>query len=252
MTTHRTHVLWILLVLVAVSFASASQSIESGEDVIAQLRDNAHRIEDLDATITVETYEDGAVKLTQRLRLSLLQPDRMRQEYLEPDYLAGNLTLIAGNDMRIYIAAADLWFDEDLGELSTAEQPWLVFRQFLRGVEDEFADYTFDLLEDDDAGYHLVGIPTTEDATYGRIELWVDPETFVPSRRRVYDVEGNLLVDLHVLEVEEIADSTYLAQTMETYDENDELKSVIRYEETTVNGGLDPTLFERPEEAGDG
>ena len=248
--TTRTH--WILLTLLAAGLTTAAQAIETGEDVIARLHANARAIDDLDAVIVVETYEEGEVDLTQRLRLSVLQPDRMRQEYLAPDYLAGNLTLIVGDDMWIYIAAADTWYEKDLSELSAAEQPWLVFRQFLRGVEDEFADYTFVLQGVDGEGFHIVGAPTTDDAAYGRIELWVDPQTFVPSRRLLYDVDVNLLVDLHILEVEEVADGTYLARAMETYDEEGELRSVIRYEKLTVNNGLDPALFERPEEPSDG
>ena len=240
--TKRTYCL--LLVLFGAGLTTAAQSIETGEDVIARLHANARAIEDLDAVIVVETYAEGEIDLTQRLRLSVLQPDRMRQEYLAPDYLAGNLTLIVGDEMWIYIAVADTLYEKDLSELSAAEQPWLVFRQFLRGVEDEFADYDFTLQDVAEEGYHLVGAPTTDDAAYGRIELWVDPVTFVPDRRLLFDVDGNLLVDLHILEVEEVADGTYLARAMETYDEDGVLKSVIRYEELTVNSGLDPALFE--------
>jgi outer membrane lipoprotein-sorting protein len=251
MTNRRTRAGLLLLILV-VSATAAAQTIETGDDVIAELRANAQRIEDLDAVIVVETYADGAVDLTQRLRLSILQPNRMRQEYLEPDYLAGNLTLIVGDAMWIYIAAAGTWYSKDLSELSAAEQPWLVFRQFLRDVQDEFDDYAFDLVGDGGESYHLVGTPTTDAAAYGRVELWIDPVTFVPTRRVLFDVDGNLLVDLHILEVEEVAEGTYLARSMETYDEDGELRSTIRYDELTVDSGLDPALFERPAEASDG
>jgi len=249
MTKRTCRAFALSLTLLAVGLTTTAQSIETGDDVIARLRENVQAIEDLDAVIVVETYADGAVDLTQRLRLSVLQPNRMRQEYLAPDYLAGNLTLIVGDAMWIYIAAADTWFQEDLSELSSAEQPWLVFRQYLRDVEDEFGDYDFVLEAVDAEAFHLVGTPTTDDATYGRIELRVDPATFVPTRRVLYDVDGNLLVDLHILEVEEVADGTYLARLMETYDEDGVLASVIRYEELVVDGGLDPALFEHSEEA---
>ena len=251
MTKRTLRVLALELALIAVGLTVVAQAIETGADVIERMRENVRSIEDLDAILSVQTYRDGEVDLTQRLRLSVLQPDRMRQEYLEPDYLAGNLTVITGDAMWIYIAAADTWFEKDLSELSSAEQPWLVFRQYLRDVEDEFNDYAFDLEAADSQTFHLVGAPTSDEATYGRIELWVDPETFVPTRRMLYDVDGNLLVDLHILEVEEVADGTYLARLMETYDEEGTLASVIRYEELTVDGELDPTLFERPAEAAD-
>jgi outer membrane lipoprotein-sorting protein len=252
MTRRTTHLVRVLLILVVAGIAAGAEPIDTADGVIERMRENLYGVEDLNATITVETYADGEVDLTQQLRLSLLQPDRMRQEYLAPDYLAGNLTLIVGDAMWIYIAADDTWYEKDLSELSAAEQPWLVFRQFLRGVKDEFDDYAFALEGDAPDRYHLIGTPTADDAAYGRIELWVDPETFVPTRRLLYDVDGNLLVELRILDVEEVASATYLARTMETYDDVGERKSVIHYDSLTVNSGLDPTLFALPEEAANG
>ena len=168
----------------------------------------------------------------------------MRQEYLEPDYLAGNTTLIVGNEMWIYIAAADTWYTKDLHDLSAAEQPWLVFRQFLREVEDEFDDYAFDLRDDPTEVYHLVGKPTDEAAAYGQIDLWVDRDSFVPTRRMLYDVDGQLLVDLVIRDVQETETGIHLARVIETYDERGILRSIIRYEEMQVDRGLDPTMFD--------
>jgi len=242
MTQHTALALVLLLVLAG---AASAQPLDSADDILDRMDRNTNGLEDLDATLTIETYEDGTVELTQRLRLSLLQPDRMRQEYLAPDYLAGNLTLTVGDDMWIYIAAADTWYEKDLSDLSSAEQPWLAFRRFLRDVDDELEDYAFDLVGIEETEYHLAGVPTVDDATYGRIELWVDPEAFVPVRRLLYDVDDNLLVELRIFEVEQVVESTYLARTMETYDEAGVLQSVIHYDELIVNSGLDPALFVR-------
>jgi len=237
-----------LLCVVVLSITAMAQMIETADGVLDRMKANTQAIEDLDAFLTVEAYSDGDVSLTQRIRLSLLQPDRMRQEYLEPDYLAGNLSLIIGDRMWIYIAAIETWYERDLAELSTAEQPWLVFRQFLRGVQNEFADYTFELLSAEGDEYYLQGTALTDDAVYGRIELWVDSQTFVPNKRILYDVDDNLLVELRILEVEEIAESVYMARTLQTYDETGELKSTIHYDSIAVNRGLDPELFVRTEE----
>ena len=246
MTRHIALTLALLLALVG---TAAGQTLDTADAVLDRMDANTHGMEDLDAVLTIETYKDGAVHLTQRLRLSLLQPDRMRQEYLAPDYLAGNLTLTVGDDMWIYIAAVGEWYEKDLSELSSAEQPWLAFRRFLRDVDDELEDYAFNLVGFDDGAYHLVGTPTVDDATYGRIAMWTDAEVFVPVRRLLYDVEGNLLVELRILDIVQVAESTHLARTMETYDEAGVLQSVIHYDELTVNGGLDPALFERDPES---
>lgn len=240
-----------LLCVGVLAITATAQSVETADDVLDRMRENTQAIEDLDAFLTVQTYDEGEVCLTQRIRLSLLQPDRMRQEYLEPDYLAGNLSLVTGDNMWIYIAAIETWYEKDLAGLSTAEQPWLVFRQFLRGVQDEFADYTFELLSAEGDEYHLQGTASTDDAVYGRIELWVDSQTFVPNQRSLYDVEDNLLVELRILEVEQIGESIYMARTLETYDETGELRSTIHYDSIVVNSGLDPELFVRMEKAAD-
>jgi len=240
-----------LLCTAAIGIAAMAQAIETADDVLDRLKANTQAIEDLDATLTVETYDEGEVNLTQRLRLSLLQPDRMRQEYLEPDYLAGNLSLVIGDSMWIYIAAIETWYEKDLTELSSAEQPWLVFRQYLRGVQNEFDDYSFVLLATEGDVYHLQGKAQSDDAVYGRIDLWVDAQTFVPSKRVLYDVQGNLLVELRILEVVEVVESVFMAQRLENYDELGELKSTIHYDSITVNSGLDPEMFVRAEELAD-
>ena len=251
MTQQTTRIATMVLAIVTLSIMAFAQPRETADEVLDNMSANTQSIDDLDATLTVEAYTDGEVSLTQTIRLSLLQPDRMRQEYLAPDYLAGNMTLVTGELMWIYIAAIDTWYEKDLTELSTAEQPWLVFRQFLRGVQDEFDDYTFELLSAEGNEYYLEGTSSTDDAVYGRIELWVNATTFVPNKRILYDVDGNLLVELRILEVDQLEGVTFLARMMETYDESGELQSVIHYDAVSINSGLKPSLFEHIEEAVD-
>jgi outer membrane lipoprotein-sorting protein len=231
------------------AFGAVAQIPLTADDVLARMRANATAVDDFDAHITVRTYEDGSVKLTQERRLSLLQPDKMRQEYLSPSYLAGNLTIIVGDSMWTYIAANETWDSKDLSLLSDAEQPWLPFRQLLRTVQDELANYTFSAVGVEGGAYHLRGTGESADAVYGAIELWVDPDTFVPRRRLLYDTDGNLLVDARVLDVEEIADGVFVARRLETYDEAGTLKNTVVYDVVTINQGLDPALFAVPEEA---
>lgn len=221
----------------------------TADDVLARMRANATAVEDFDAHVTVQTYADGEVKLTQELHLSLLQPNKMRQEYLAPEYFAGNLVIIADDVVWTYIAANATWESKDLSLLSDAEQPWLAFRQLLRDVQDELGKYAFALLGTDDGAYHLRGAGTSEDAIYGAIELWVNPGTFVPERRLLYDTDGNLLVDARILDVEEVAAGAYIARRLETYGETGMLSGTIVYDSVSVNQGLDPSLFALPQGA---
>ncbi|MCX6092311.1 MAG: outer membrane lipoprotein-sorting protein, partial [Candidatus Bipolaricaulota bacterium] len=122
-------------------------------------------------------------------------------------------------------------------------------RQLLRNVQDELANYAFTVVGMEGGAYHLRGTGESKDAVYGAIELWVDPDTFVPRRRLLYDTDGNLLVDARVLDVEEIAPSVFVARRVEMYDEAGILKNTIVYDSVTINQGLDPELFAVPEEA---
>jgi len=235
------------LCLAALGPSVHAQISPSAEDVIARMRANTTGIEDLDAHITVETYRDGEVTLTLEERLSLLQPDKMRQEYLAPDYFAGNKAIIVGDTMWTYIAVIDTWSSKDLSLLSDAEQPALAFRQLLRDVQDELAEYTFAIVDAEDGVYHLRGVSNSVDAVYGAIELWVDAATFVPQRRLLYDTDGNLLVDARILDVNEVAPGVFVARRVETYDEAGTLKNTIVYDSVSVNQELDPSLFAVPE-----
>ncbi|MCX6091385.1 MAG: hypothetical protein NTX23_00740, partial [Candidatus Bipolaricaulota bacterium] len=156
------------------TLAAAAQTTLTADDVLARMRANATAVDDFDAHLTVQTYDNGSIRLTQELRLSLLQPDKMRQEYVSPDYLAGSLTIIVGSAMWTYIAASETWYSKDLSLLSDAEQPWLAFRQLLRNVQDELANYAFTVVGMEGGAYHLRGTGESKDAVYGAIELWVD------------------------------------------------------------------------------
>jgi len=238
--------LLLVAFLAMVAWGAQEQATWTADEMVTRMRANGTTIQDYDATIIIDTYADGKLDRTQTMRLLLLQPDRMRQEYLEPEYLSGNLNVVVGDTMWTYIAASETWYESDLSDLSAAEQPWLGFRQILRAAQDELADYGFNLLDADGGIYHLSGTASVEDAAYGRIELWVDGKTFVPTRRVLYDVDGQLLVDVRISDVEQVIEGAYVARRLETYDEDGVLRSVIHYEKVTVNQGFDPSLFAPP------
>ena len=230
-----------------VTLSAFGDRLTTAQAVLDAMRAVTDAVETLDAHITVTLYNTlGQAAATQRMRVSLLQPESMRQEFLEPDYLAGDLVLIVGKSMWTYIAANETWGTKDLSTLSPSEQPWLLFRQILRDVRDELDDYAFELEADDATLYHLVGTATTKDAAYGTIELWVDPQTLVPTRRLLFDVDHRLLTDARLLDVEVVDGIAPVAQRIETYDEAGLLRSVIQYEDLALNVALDPALFAPP------
>ena len=239
-----------ILVLVLMASLGCTAGMLTAADILDRMESAAEGIEDLNALISVQTYKDGAVSLTQQMRLTLKQPDSMRLEYLEPEYLAGNVTLIVGEKMWMYIAAIDKWFEKDLAELSSAEQPWLMFRNILHGVSSMLDDYTFTRVEDEGDTYHIHGLPASDAAVYGKIDLWVDPDAFLPLRRILYDVDGNLLVDARFLDATAVSGVT-LPLRIETYNGSGELVNVISYVKVAVNEGVPDDTFASPEGSGD-
>ncbi len=242
-----------ILVFILMTVASACLATESltAADIIDHMDKAVEGLNNLTATLTIRTYKDGTISLTQEMHITLQQPDKMRLEYLAPSYLAGNVTLIVGNKMWMYIAAMEKWFKKDLSKISPAEQPWLMFRNVLRGVRSELDDYAFTRLEDEGDAYYIRGLPASDAAVYGRIDLWVDPKTFVPMRRTLYDRDGNLLVDARFLNTTKVADGVTLPLRIETYNSDGKLVNVIVYHKVTVNAEISAALFTPPEGSND-
>ena len=249
-------VLQIVLILIALTVvcpnAIAAPSLIATE-ILNSLQSATDPIEDLTATITIQIYKDGDVSFTQQMQLMLKQPDKMRQEYIEPDYLAGNITLVVGDVMWIYIAVTNQWLKKDLADLSPAEQPWLMFRNILSGVRSELDDYTFVRIDDDEESdvYHIRGTPANDAAVYGRLDLWVDAATFSPVRRLLYDTDGNLLVDARFLDETLVDDVATMPLRIEAYNADGELRNIITYTKITLNTGASDEEFALPEEDND-
>ncbi len=238
-----------ILMLMVTAFVGYAAGTLTAADILNRMNSAVDGLDDLNAVISVRTYKDGAVSLMQQMRLTLKQPDKMRLEYLEPEYLAGNVTLIVGGKMWMYIAAIDKWFEKDLVKLSPAEQPWLMFRNILHGVRSMLDDYTFTRIEEEGNTYHIRGLPASDAAVYGRIDLWVDPETFVPVRRILYDANENLLVDARFLDATAVADGVTLPLRIETYNGDGELANVISYVKIMVNSSVPDDLFNPPDKS---
>ena len=245
-------VVLLTVLTLAVPNAVAAASLTATE-ILNSLESATDPIEDLTATITVQTYKNGDVSFTQQMRLILKQPDKMKQEYLAPDYLEGNITLIVGDTMWIYIAVTDQWFKKDLADLSPAEQPWLMFRNILSGVRSELDDYTFTRIDDSEASdvYHIRGTPANDAAVYGRLDLWVDDKTFTPVRRLLYDMDGELLVDARFLDKTLVDDVVTMPLRIETYNADGELQNVITYTKITLNTGVSDAVFSAPKDSND-
>lgn len=243
----------VLIALTLVGPSAVAASSLTATEILNSLQRATDPIENLTATITIQTYKDGDVSFTQQMRLTLKQPDKMRQEYLAPDYLAGNITLIVGDTMWIYIVVTDQWLKKDLATLSPAEQPWLMFRNILSRVRSELDDYAFTRIDDSEASdvYHIRGTPASNAAVYGRLDLWVNNETFTPARRLLYDTDGNLLVDARFLNETLVDNVVTMPLRIETYNADGELRNVIIYTKITLNTGMSDAVFSPPVESND-
>ncbi len=243
-------VICLAIVTWLASTAVGATASLTADEIIDRMRANTAKIEDMSATITIEIYRDGAVSLTQSMELILQQPDKMRQQYLSPDYLAGNAAVIVGDTMWIYTAVTDQWTKKDLSTMSPAQQPWMMFRNILSGVRSELDDYTFVRVDADSEGdtYHISGTPADADAAYGRIDMWIDRNAFVPVRRTLRDTDGNFLVDARFLDATSIDNIVTMPLKIETYNSDEVLQNAITYSKISLNAGVADTVFAVPED----
>ncbi len=241
--------LGIGVAILCLGAGTALAQLPSPDEILDHMEAAMGGFTDLMATLSIVHFRDNGPDLVQEVKLYLLQPDKLRLEYSAPEYLAGNVSLAVGDKFWTYIAAADTWYEKDLAELSPSQQPWIMFRALLKDVRSEYRGYAYEVQEDDGL-LLLSGTPTQEGATYGRIELWVDPKTWLPVRRKLYDVEGKLLSEARFLEPHEVAPGLSLPLVVEIHDEEGKLVGRVTYEEVAVNVGLPPDLFVPPEGSG--
>lgn len=228
---------------------TSSAQLLTPDEVLDHMEAAMGGFTDLVATLSIVHFRDDGTDLVQEVKLYLLQPDKLRLEYLSPEYLAGNVSLAVGDKFWIYISATDTWYERNLAELSPSQQPWIMFRALLRGVRSEYREYAYGVQED--GGFLLLsGTPTQEGATYGRIELWVDPKIWLPVRRKLYDADGKFLAEAHFLQHTEVAPGLLLPLVVEIYDGEGRLVGRVSYEEIVVDVGLSADLFVPPEGSG--
>ena len=237
------------LLVVCLLGVSALGQLPTSDEVLDHMEAAMGGFSDLEARLSIVHYREGQSDLKQEVKLHLLQPDKLRLEYLSPDYLAGNVSLAVGDSFWVYIAAADTWYGKDLSELSPSQQPWITFRALLKSVRSEYREYELHVQKDGDL-LLLSGIPHEEEAVYGGIELWVDPATWLPVKRKLYDIGGNYLGEARFLEHTEVAPGLWLPLEVEIYDEERHLVSEISYLEIEVDVGVPETLFAPPEGSG--
>ena len=228
---------------------AAPGQVPDASEVLDRLEAAMGNFTDLTARLSIVHFREGLPDLTQEVQLYLLQPDKLRLEYLAPDYLAGNVALAVGDRLWVYIAAADTWYEKDLSDFSPSQQPWITFRALLKSVRGEYWGYELHVQKDGDL-LLLSGVPHEEEAAYGRIELWVDPATWLPVRRKLYDVDGNYLGEACFLKHTEVAPGLWLPLEVEIYDEEGSPVSGISYLEIEVDVGVPETLFVPPEGSG--
>ncbi len=237
------------LLVVCLLGVSALGQLPTSDEVLDHMEAAMGGFSDLEARLSIVHYREGRPDLEQEVELYLLQPDKLRLEYLSPDHLAGNVSLAVGGSFWVYIAAADTWYRKDLAELSPSQQPWIMFRALLKGVRSEYRDYSYQV-EEDGGLLLFTGTPTEEGAAYGRIELWVDPESWLPVRRKLYDVDGNPLSEARFLQRTEVAPGMWLPLVVEVYDGEGELVGEVSYLEIEVDVGVPESLFAPPEGSG--
>lgn len=93
---------------------------------------------------------------------------------------------------------------------------------------------------DDEPCYRLRGIPKRK-IVYGALEGWVSTTRFSTSKARFFDHDDNVVKEVSLKELKEMADGVWFAHRIVVDSGNS--RTVLRFEDVVVNQGIDAAVF---------
>jgi len=178
----------ILIVFVAVGFSGCLN--EGTVPTLAkQMEDAYNSISDYRATVNYTTYGGYAREHIKTIK----KPDKLRYEYLTPEYKEGDLDIINGNTQWRYDKSKNIAYQDNcninIGEESLATPDFLNMLLCLMN------DFSVQQLDDEVVGelntYVLEITPLTQ-TTFSKWKYWIDKITLFPIKWEIYDGDGGV------------------------------------------------------------
>jgi outer membrane lipoprotein-sorting protein len=226
--------------------------------IVARVKVGEAKIEDLHAAVRMEiTREAEVVSRTFDLWLARDGVDyRALIALQEPASMRGTKFLVhatrgARNQQWAYFPDLDLTRsipgkqqdDPFLGSLIT-------YADLAGGAHLDDLKHTLLGEEDVDGeeSYFLEGVPRHATA-YSKLQGWVRKADYVIIKARFFDGDGEPLKQARLLDVRELAEGARLAHRVEVESLSDESRTVLTFDNVSINQGLDEDMFE-PESLG--
>lgn len=178
----------IMLVLLAVGFSGCLN--ESTVGTLAQQMEDAYNsVSDYRATINYTTYNEYSKEYTKTIK----KPDKLRYEYLTPEYRNGDLNIVNGTTQWGYDKSKNIAYQDtynvNIGEGSLATPDFLNLLLFLMD------NFDVNQLDDELVGefdtYVLEMTPKFQ-TTFSKFKYWLDKETFFPIKWEIYGTNGEV------------------------------------------------------------
>lgn len=193
----------MLLAIVGISVVSLADDAVGFNKIIAA----SNALQTFSATILM-TQHSGKKASTIEFQFAYVPPAKMRIEYTAPKALVGQLLIINGDQMYMYMAALHRSLHKTVGGNSGNEGEEMGFLYYFvnRGIDKFIQDYTPSLVEGPQAytfehngsnvSYDVYKVTLTGED--GKEVVWCNVQTFVPIAIDIYDGE-ELAIEVRVL-----------------------------------------------------
>jgi len=178
----------IIIVLIVVGFSGCLNE-STVTDLAKRMEDTYNSILDYRANITYTTYNEYTSEEIKTIK----KPDKLRCEYLMPDYKNGDIDIINGNTEWRYDKSKNIAyqnrFDINIGEESLETPDFLTMLLFLM--------HNFDVIQLDDElvgkfNTSVIEITPKIQTTFSKMKYWLDKITLFPIKWEVYDEDGEV------------------------------------------------------------
>jgi len=205
-------------------------------DVIAKIRDNQNKIQDLSAQITTTIKSDKEKKSMEQKGVIMVKGnDKSRMEMLSP---MAQLTVTNGDKMMITNPATGKKFGKQTGQSDVGQNP-LDQTKILDSLNLSMEEKGFFF-----KSYVITGTPKKQNAMMGKIKFYVDGGKFVPTKLEIYNSQDKL-VTASDINYTKIKDIWVISQNSSWIDvPGGKVTISMKFSDVKVNEGIDDKVFE--------
>jgi outer membrane lipoprotein-sorting protein len=224
----------------------------SAPAIVARVKQQELRIEDLQASALLQITADGETK-TRRFRLSMKREGvnyKALIELEEPRAMAGTKFLIhaeRGKRNRQWAYFPDLELVRSIpGE--SQDDPFLgsdiTYADLAGGAHLDDLEHAIvgEEVVDGEACYVMEGTPR-HGIVYGKLRGFVRKKDFVNVKAQFFDQDGELMKRAHLSDIRELGDEIFLAHRIEVRAASGDSASVLTLSDTRINQGLAAESF---------